>query len=452
MDEILELEPIAAQEGPQTQFLSSEADIVIFGGAAFGGKTFSLLMEGGRHIDNPAFTFTIFRRSIPQITNQGALWDESFEIYPRLGAFPSVGSHSWSFPSGAEGKFAHLQEEKTIYDYDGSQIPLIMFDQLEQFSEKQFFYMLSRNRSGCGVKPYVRGSANPPKQRGHWLRALVDWWIGEDGFPIKERCGVVRYFTRQDNKVIWVDEDWRDENGAKPKSFTFIAAKYSDNKIGLAKDPGYVSNLNAQDRVDKQRLKDGNWNAVEEGVMFQREDFKIIDRLPPGIKLMRYWDRAATEVTEKNKDPDWTAGALCGEHEGALIIAHVEHFQESPLGNEQRIAGCAEIDGDDVPIYLEEEGGSAGKDVISYYQRNVLRGYIVTGDRPTGDKRLRAKPWCALSQNGNVFLVRGSWNHAFLSEIETFPNGKRDQVDAVSGAYKFLLGDAKGTLEDLVTE
>ena len=106
------------QASPQKAFLASEAAIVIMGGAAFGGKTFSLLMEGTRHKDNSGFTFTCFRRSMPQINAQGALWDESFEIYPYLGAMPMVGDHSWRWPSGAEFKFAHLEDEKTLMDYD----------------------------------------------------------------------------------------------------------------------------------------------------------------------------------------------------------------------------------------------------------------------------------------------------------------------------------------------
>lgn len=443
-----------AQEGPQELFLSSPADIVVYGGAAFGGKTFGLLMEAGRYTDVPGFSCTIFRRSIPQIMNQGALWDESFEIYPYLGGTPSVGAHAWTWPSGTEVKMAHLQEEKTIYDYDGAQIPLIEFDQLEQFTERQFFYMLSRNRSGCGVTPYVRASANPPKQKGHWLRALVDWWIGKDGFPIPERCGVIRHFIRVDNQIQWVEESYRTPEGDPPKSFTFIAAKYTDNKVGLARDPNYVTNLNAQDRVDKQRLKDGNWNAVDGGTMFDRDWFVIKDihEIPRGIRKMRYWDRAATLPTVKKPDPDWTAGALCGQKDGVLYVFDMQHFQETPAGNEREMAKTAEVDGKAIPIYIEEEGGSAGKDTISHYQRNVLRGYIVVGDRPTGDKTERAKPWCAMAFNGNVVLVRGDWNHNFLAEAETFPFGKRDQMDAVSGAYKFLLGKGKGSTRDLVSQ
>ena len=362
-------------------------------------NTFGLLMEAGRYTDIPGFSCTIFRRSIPQIMNQGALWDESFEIYPYLGGTPSVGAHSWTWPSGSEIKMAHLQEEKTIYDYDGAQIPLIEFDQLEQFTERQFFYLLSRNRSGCGVIPYIRASANPPKQKGHWLRALVDWWIGKDGYPIPERCGVIRYFIRVDNQIQWVEESYRTPEGDPPKSFTFIAAKYTDNRIGLSRDPNYVTNLNAQDRVDKQRLKEGNWNAVEGGTMFDRDWFVIKEahEIPPGIRKMRYWDRAATLPTAKKPDPDWTAGALCGQKDGVLYVFDMQHFQENPAGNERELGKTARIDGRQVPIYIEEEGGSAGKDTISHYQRTVLRGYIVVGDRPTGDKTERAKPWCALS-------------------------------------------------------
>jgi predicted phage terminase large subunit-like protein len=456
MVQIAERKEFKAQPGPQELFLSSPADIVVYGGAAFGGKTFGLLMEGARHSDNPAFTATIFRRSMPQIMNQGALWDESFELYPHLGAESSVGSHSWTWPSGAEVRMAHLQEEKTIYDYDGAQIPLIMFDQLEQFNEKQFFYMLSRNRSGCGVDPYVRATANPPKVKGHWLRTLIDWWIDKDGFPIPERCGVVRYFIRVDNQVHWVESDWRDVDGTEPKSFTFIAAKYTDNQIGLKKDPKYVANLNAQDRTDRQRLKDGNWNAVEGGVMFDRDWFPIkhIRDIPRGMRKLRYWDRAGTLATAENPNPDWTAGALCGQKDGVLYIFDMVHFQENPVGNERLIRKTAKQDERQVPIYIEEEGGSAGKDSLSHYQRNVLRGYIVVGDRPTGSKTERAKSWCAMAAEGNVILVEGPWNQNFLAEAENFPSkgSKRDQIDAVSGAYKFLLGKGRGSMRDLVTE
>ena len=103
----------------------------------------------------------IFRRESPQITNQGGLWDESAAMYPPFSALPNQVSLSWRFPSGAKVRFSHMQYAKDRFNWDGSQIPLIGFDQLEHFEEIQFWYMLARNRSLCGVRPYIRATCNP---------------------------------------------------------------------------------------------------------------------------------------------------------------------------------------------------------------------------------------------------------------------------------------------------
>jgi hypothetical protein len=150
---------IGPQPGPQTQFLSTSADIAIYGGAAGGGKTFAELLEPLRHIGNKDFGAVIFRRTTPQITNEGALWDESGKLYPMLGAKPNQNELFWRFPSGATVSFAHLEHDKTVLNWQGSQIPLICFDELTHFTQKQFWYMVSRNRSMCGVRPYIGAPA-----------------------------------------------------------------------------------------------------------------------------------------------------------------------------------------------------------------------------------------------------------------------------------------------------
>jgi hypothetical protein len=92
---------------------------------------------------------------MPQITNPGALWDESLNFYPRLGGTPHLRLRKWRWPRGGKIKFSHLQFETTVYDWQGAQITLICFDELTHFSAHQFFYMMSRNRSTCGVRPYI---------------------------------------------------------------------------------------------------------------------------------------------------------------------------------------------------------------------------------------------------------------------------------------------------------
>src|ERR1700674_3710625 len=82
---------ISAQPGPQTAFLQTAADICISGGAAGGGKTVGLILEPLRHVGRVSgFTAVFFRRTTPQITNPGGLWDESLNFYPRLGGTPHL--------------------------------------------------------------------------------------------------------------------------------------------------------------------------------------------------------------------------------------------------------------------------------------------------------------------------------------------------------------------------
>jgi hypothetical protein len=103
---------ISPQPGPQSQFLRSQADICIYGGAAGGGKTVGLILEPLRHVGRVAnFTAVFFRRTTPQITSPGALWDESLNFYPGLGGIPRLGQHEWHWPYGGKIKFSHLQFE-----------------------------------------------------------------------------------------------------------------------------------------------------------------------------------------------------------------------------------------------------------------------------------------------------------------------------------------------------
>jgi predicted phage terminase large subunit-like protein len=261
------------QPGAQEDFLSTEADICIYGGAAGGGKSFALLLEGLRNIDNPNFNAMIFRRNNTMIRNQGSLWDESMSMYMTIGGHPRQHMLDWTFKSGSSIKFGHLEHETTVYNYQGSQICYLAFDELTHFTQSQFFYMLSRNRSVCGVKPYIRATTNPDKIS--WVRNMIDWWIGNDGYPIPERSGVLRWFVRDKGEILWADTAEELQHIAEPKSFTFIPAKLSDNQILMQKDPSYLSSLMAQNTVERAKLLDGNWDIdySDYGVVLTRHDF-----------------------------------------------------------------------------------------------------------------------------------------------------------------------------------
>lgn len=276
---------VKPQVGFQTEFLSTPADIAIGGGAAGAGKTFAEILEPLRHKDNSNFTTVIFRRNVPQITMQGGLRDETLRLYPSFKARFSNQSLKWYFPSGATLKMTHLEDDKTVFNHQGAQYALIMFDELTHFSRFQFFYMLTRNRSLCGVKPYVRATCNPDPDS--WLADFLEWWIDQDtkspnyGFPIAERAGKLRYMVMYNDDIIWGDskpevyklvpkEYWellpKDINPADMiKSVTFIPGSIYDNKILLKDNPSYLGNLMAQDEQTKSQLLYGNWKIRTDG-------------------------------------------------------------------------------------------------------------------------------------------------------------------------------------------
>ena len=153
--------------------------------------------------------------------------------------------------------------------------------------------------------------------------------------------------------------------------------------------------------------------------------------------MIRYWDLAATEAVP-GTDPDWTAGVKVAYKDGVYYIVDVVHIRTDP-GNVQKVLlTTAQLDGIKTKIYIEQEPGSAGVSVIQMYS-HLLRGYSLWRNKPTGDKVTRAQPLAAAFANGNVRIVKGAWNEAFINELLTFPSEKNklhdDQVDGASGAY-----------------
>lgn len=179
---------------------------------------------------------------------------------------------------------------------------------------------------------------------------------------------------------------------------------------------------------------------IRSGGMFPRDKWNFMEWMPAKgeiISSVRYWDKAGT----KEGSGAQTAGILMHSlKNGTYLIEDSHTARFSALERERRIKTIATLDGHTVRVYVEQEPGSGGKESAESTVRN-LAGFNVEADRPTGNKELRAEPFAAQVQAGNVYLLTAGWNKDFVNELEMFPNGPRkDQVDACSGAFAKLTG------------
>jgi len=440
---------IRAQEGAQSDFINTSADIAIYGGAAGGGKSYAILIEVLRHITTvKGFGAVIFRRTSPQIRNEGGLWDTSSNIYPLLGAQPKESVLEWHFDNSNKVKFAHLEHEKNKLDYQGSQIPLIIFDELTHFTESQFWYMLSRNRSVCGIKPYIRATTNP---EDGWVLDLIDWWIGKDGYAIPERSGVVRYFVRNNGVLHWADS--RDPlieqfgSDCEPKSFTFINATIQDNEILLKNDPSYIANLKALPEVERKRLLEGNWKVKPEGQMFKAEWWQYYDVLPE-LEYRKIYADTAQKTGQSN---DYSVFQCWGKGKNGKIylIDQIRGKWEAPQLHTQAVAFWQKHYGAN-PAKLRGmaiEDKVSGTGLIQAIKHQAR--FPVESIKRSTDKQLRANDVLGWIESEYVYLPKNAtWLSEYLAEFSQFPQGRHDdQVDPTMDAIADMSAPPKGLKE-----
>ena len=172
-----------------------------------------------------------------------------------------------------------------------------------------------------------------------------------------------------------------------------------------------------------------------------------IDIIPHSARLkkVRWWDLAAS-----GERGDWLVGGLSSidKDSGLTYIEDIIRVQVEAAAAETIIKGTAVSDGKGIQIVIEQEPGASGKMLIDHYQRIVLKGWSVKGERPSGPKFVRAQPLFAAIQAGHVRILRAPWNKEYIEELKMFPEGDYDdQVDVTSGAFNYLWeGKPKGAV------
>ena len=371
-------------------------------------------MNALQWVDTPGYAAILFRRTFQELDMANSLMNRAMEwLHPWRKSKEvhwSEKAHRYTFPSGATLTFGHMEHENDRFNYKSAEFQFVGMDEVTGFSETQYKYMFSRirrNKNNPWVPLRCRSASNPG---------------GEGHFWVKKR---------------FLEE-------AKFHNAIFIPSLMEDNPA-LDHDE-YEDSLAKLDAVEYEQLRWGNWEVSDKGPYFDRKNFIEItkEQLPVGyMKKIRYWDRAATKFkpgTPESRQPKFTAGTLMGEKEGIYYILDVERFREDPAGNEARIKQTAFADGLETDIWMEQEPGSAGVDVIDHYMKRVLKAFHFQGDRVTGAKEIRAEKFSTAVKQKRVKIIKAPWNKDYYDELELFPNGRYlDQADASSGVYGKLM-------------
>ena len=174
------------------------------------------------------------------------------------------------------------------------------------------------------------------------------------------------------------------------------------------------------------------------GGLFKVENFRIEKDFNRNqiVRSVRYWDKAGTREKEKSQAGCYTSGVLMHKlMNGNHVVEDVIRDKWEAPEREQRMKQTTQIDGINVRVIHEQEGGSGGKESAQSTTRN-LSGYDVEADHPTGTKEVRAEPFASQVNNGSVILLDRKWVRDYIEEFEMFPFGTyADQVDASAGAF-----------------
>lgn len=410
----------------QEAFLRMHDKEVFFGGAAGGGKSVAILMAALRYSDVPGYDALILRPSLAELQLAGGLIELAHDWLGTTKARWSGDTKTWKFPgsgrSGAGGAmltFGYLADASDVARYSGTSYSFVGFDELTRFEEANYrrMFRVLRQPVGttgfpaapdgttlAGVPPRIRSTSNPGGPGHAWVKErFVD--------PKTRHAGAV-----------------------------YLPSRITDNPH--LDTETYLETLTQLPSAERERLIHGDWDVPDDGELFKRDWFVLIERhqLPEkGLRAVRYWDLAATAPSAANRDPDWTVGLRLEWHRGSgeYFITDIVRERRGPGAIEELVKETATRDGREVSILIEQEPGAAGVHAVERYKRHVLPGYATRADHVSGDKLTRATPVAASAENGYIKVVRGRHTQAFLDELSAFPHGRHDDcVDALSGAFK----------------
>lgn len=466
----------------QQMILDSTAQVTVIGGAAGSAKSHLLQVMPLKIIQDPRTACIMFRRTTPQLTGQGGLVDKARMIYNELPKewLPTFTQNPWTarFPNGATVVWRPMQHINDKFDIQGLEFTLIGVDEACQFEAEQLEYMMSRLRSGSKHVSRIVMSCNPDPDHiiCEWIK---DYYLDEDGQPIEERAGHIRYMYRHEGDYYFGAT--REELGerfnipkekfkSKFKSFTFIPATIYDNPWMLENNEEYLAELQSLPTVERKQLLEGNWFARPETSSFflrrwlrgeNGERVRSIEDIPHGCVAYRAVDCAHEIPKEGVTPPDYTALSplvlkdrdgfywLLGNYDKTLIDKPFKNTDIPVTGRVRRLAGernnlIAKQAGLDLDLQdtfgyskpsmvIAKDSGGGASDFRSLMARLTEEGVCIHEDKsPSSVEAKKVKDFLGFSeavQRGLVYIVEDTFDdkkglEVWYKELERFDGSR----------------------------
>jgi hypothetical protein len=269
-------------EGPQEDFLAATEPEVLYGGAAGGGKSFAMLVDPLRYVENPKFSGLLLRRTNDELRD---LVMESKVLYTKAypGAKWSEKSSTWTFPSGAKLWFSYLDRDDDVLRYQGQAFSWVGFDELTQWPTPfPYNYMRSRLRSPDPDLPkHLRATTNPGGPGHLWVKKMFI-----DPAPPGQAFWATDIET---GEVLRFPENHRDADKAGKPLFKrrFIPSTLKDNPY-LYQDGEYELRLLSLPEKERKQLLYGDWN-VAEGAAFTEWDPEL--HIVEPFEVPKHWSK-----------------------------------------------------------------------------------------------------------------------------------------------------------------
>lgn len=251
----------------QGAFFEADADEILYGGAAGGGKSFGQFLDAVAYAGKyPGSKQIIFRRTFPELersmirTFEANLPKELFKY--------NSSKHTGIFDNGSIIDFGYIDSERDLKNYQSAEYDVIRFDELTHFTEEMYIYMLSRLRGTTPFPRSVKSSTNPGGVGHTWVKKRFI-----DPMPPNQKT------------------DFYDKDGEYLGSRIFLPAKVQDNDFLMEQNPAYIRNLKNLSGQQQKALLYGEWDLFD-GQYFDQFDrnIHVVEPLFDRSKIPNDWE------------------------------------------------------------------------------------------------------------------------------------------------------------------